>query len=1169
MNKIIQAFKENGEYRGLLSLADEVSSHSGKTPASLSGLCDDARKAFFAAFAGDTAGKREKPLLCILPDEKEISRLETSLDVCGIEYRTYPSRDFIFHNITSSHECEHERLSVLNWILSGGKGALLTTPDALLQYTIPKERLLSGALTIEKGDEGDINQIVSFLVSSGYVRTDMVDGKGRYSVRGGILDIFPPFYEYPLRIEFFDREIERISFFDTLNQRRIEDSDRVEITPAREILIDGDKKAELIKIIELQLKKAKGDYAREQLSIELEDLKNGDELRSADKYISAVYPERVCLMDYFDETDIFVLQEYNSVGERLKGFEYQSKQNLEALAASEEINMKYADYNKWADDLDIFISRAFGVMLSAFSVSMKGMKLSGSFSMAARQTVSLADNFELLKEELENYKRSKFKVLISCENEKSANNLYNLLAENDISAILAEENIPGVPLITHSYGAFAFELPSDRFACLSMYSGLAAYNQSSVKKRERRFKKKKAKERIMSYADIEAGDYVVHDAHGIGRYLGLQTLSVEGFTRDFVKIQYAGSDMLYLPCNQLDSLAKYIGEHSEDGTLKLSKMGGSEWGKTKQRVKAAAKGMARELIQLYAARLRKPGYTFSKDDDMQRSFEGEFPYEETEGQIESINEIKHDMSQRYPMDRLLCGDVGFGKTEVALRAAFKAINDSKQVALLVPTTILALQHYQTICARMRSFPIKVDMLSRFRTKREQAEAIRKLKRGETDIIVGTHRLVSEDVSFKDLGLVIIDEEQRFGVAHKEKLKQISENVDVLTLTATPIPRTMNMAMSGIRDMSLLEEAPQDRQTVQSYVLEYDEVIISGAIKKELRRGGQVFYLHNNIETIDYAASRILQMVPEARIATAHGQMDKEYLSDIWRELLEGKIDVFVCTTIIETGVDIPNANTLIIENADKMGLSQLHQIRGRVGRSSRKAYAYFTFGKGKVLSEVASKRLSAIREYTEFGSGFKVALRDMEIRGAGNLLGSEQHGHMAKVGYDMYMKILEEAILEEKGVKPDKKCECLIDIKSDAYIPEKYIKSAIARIDAYKKIALIQNEEDKRDISDELCDRFGKMPPAVRNLLDISLIRSLGRECSLKSIEHRNGCILFYPEYMRADIWSGIVRECRGRLLLNMSTRPYASLKIKSGENYLEKIIDVLIKYIQLLGEKV
>ncbi|MCI5575466.1 MAG: transcription-repair coupling factor, partial [Clostridiales bacterium] len=666
------------------------------------------------------------------------------------------------------------------------------------------------------------------------------------------------------------------------------------------------------------------------------------------------------------------------------------------------------------------------------------------------------------------------------------------------------------------------------------------------------------------YADLSVGDYVVHESHGIGRYLGITTMEVDGVTRDYVTIQYAGSDRLFMPVEKLDKVSKYIGARADDDTLRLSKFGGAEWGKTKAKTKASLKNIAKELIKLYAERMRRPGFAFPKDDDFQRDFESAFEYEETSAQLDATEDIKEDMEKPRPMDRLLCGDVGYGKTEVALRAAYKAIVAGKQVALLVPTTILALQHYQTATSRMRAFAVNVEMLSRFRTDKQQKKIIADIARGDIDLIIGTHRLLSNDIKFSDLGLLIVDEEQRFGVAQKEKIKQAAGNVDVLSLSATPIPRTLNMAMTGIRDISVLDEAPGDRMPVQTYVLEHDDIIIMDAIKRELRRGGQVFYLHNTVETIDGVAAKIAKEIPEATVVTAHGKMDKERLEAIWADMTAGKIDVLVCTTIIETGVDVPNANTLIVDSAHRMGLSQLHQLRGRVGRSSRRAYAYFTYPRGRALSEIAEKRLEAIREYAEFGAGFRIALRDLEIRGAGSILGAEQHGHLDDVGYDMYVKLLNEAVLEEKGEKPAERTECTVTISQDAYLPASYVPSGAQRMALYKRIAHITSQQDADELYDELLDRYGEPPAATGTLLDIALLRHRAELCGITAVTQSGGDIRIVPSEFDPLIWQELSASMPSRLRAVLGSTTYVTLRLRSGEDAVGIINRLFEKYIEI-----
>ncbi len=1165
MKQITDFLKETREYKQILECIKEQRISPRPLPITVTGLCEDARSAFCRAISEDIREKGDLPLLIIAPDEKTANRLDRYLCL-EAQGAVYAYRDMMFHNVVSSREYEFERLYVLCGILDGSFDYVITTPDALMQYTVPAKKLAESRRFIKSGDECSEEELTRLLCLCGYTQVEMVEGKGQFSRRGCIMDVFTPDSTAPVRIEFFGDEVDTISFFDPMTQRRGDMCDSIGISPCREVLIDDASKEAVCQVINKQLKATKSADKKEVFAQELEVLRSGTEAYFIDKYIAALYPECECLLDYFGKNFPYVMIEENSCVKRIESYEFHLRHQITELLG-QGVDKDVCSYGKYKEDFDVAIQKNPGIIVNNFLSSSIYNRKAGLFTFVSKTTVSYADKFDLLIEDLYSYLRNDYRVIVLCENRSSVEQVVKVLDENHISALRESDPVFGKPLVIAHPSPLCFELTASRFVLLSTARSAEKVRASNLKKAKKK-KHKSAGEAIMSYADMEIGDYVVHENHGIGQYLGLQSLTFDGVRRDFVKIKYDGKDALYLPCDQLDSISKYIGSKAEDGSVRLSKMGGNEWIKAKTKAKKAASDMAKELIQLYAARLRKEGFAFGRDDDLQEQFEEEFPYDETDGQLIATEEIKKDMESSHPMDRLLCGDVGFGKTEVALRAAFKAVNNSKQVAILVPTTILAMQHYQTIMYRMMGFPVKVDVLSRFRTPKQQQETLRRLRRGEIDIIVGTHRMISKDVVFKDLGLVIVDEEQRFGVAQKEKLKQMTENVDVLTLTATPIPRTLNMAMSGIRDMSVLEEAPEDRLPVQTYVLEYDDDIISEAINKELRRGGQVFYLYNRVETINNVAARIAAMAPEANIAVAHGQMDREEISDIWEKMTTGEIDILISTTIIETGIDIPNANTLIIENSDRMGLSQLHQIRGRIGRSTRRAYAYFTYPRGKVLTEISEKRLGAIRDYTEFGSGFKIALRDLEIRGAGNILGSEQHGNIESVGYDLYIKILNRAILEEKGELPKPKAECNVDIKMNAYLPESYITSAAGRIEAYKKIASIENYDDLSDIIDELLDRYGEMPVQCDNLCHISLLRALGSECFMEKIVSQGKSILFYPLNMDAQCWTYLAAKHKGKILLNLSSKPYATFRLQGESRPLDKCCELLSDYLEFQKEK-
>ncbi len=1135
---LYDAVRAEREYVALCDHIRQTRHNKNHYPTLVTGLSEGARDAFYATLARDLRDAYpNRPILWILPEEKAVLRVAHILEEAGLSFRTFPGRDLVFDNITASREYEWERIAALCAIQNNTCDAVITTPDAALSYTIPRVRLAEASFTLDMDTPCPLDALIDRLSDAGYARVELVDGVGEFAVRGGIVDIYPVSADHPVRLELWGDDIDSMGIFDPLTQRKIEAVSSCFIPPAHEILLSAEGKKSLLAQIRAQLKRCTSEEGAAALRGEEEVLTGGREPGFLDKYISFLYPERECLFSYFSDTDAdpkagpaplntpFLAEDTGRIEERLTAAEYHMREAITGLLEARTIQPKYAEYTRYKADYAYVIGRSRAILCDTFTPA-GSQKLAGIFSFRAKQLVSYADSYETLLEDVRHYRSEGYRLVLLSENNLSAKALADSLHDEEIPTIDGQPDmpyaalIPGVPAILTGVECTGFALTDSRFALLSTFGSHSAYARAVRTSAKRKKKKQSAAEKILSYADLTVGDYVVHVHHGVGQYMGIETIrDIEGAGRDYVKIKYAGADALFLPCDQLDMISKYIGAHAEDGLLKLSKMGGTEWKKTTARVRAAAKEMAKELTQLYAARLRRPGFAFGADDEMQRAFESVFPYEETDSQISAIAEVKADMQRPTPMDRLLCGDVGYGKTEVALRAAMKAIESGKQVALLVPTTILAMQHYQTALSRFRGLPVTVEILSRFRTPKQQEEILRRLRRGEIDLIIGTHRLVSRDVVFRDLGLVIIDEEQRFGVAHKEKLKTLSENVDCLTLTATPIPRTLNMAMSGIRDMSVLDEAPGDRVPIQTYVLEYDELILSEALKKELRRGGQVFWLHNRVEDIDLCAARVSSMVPDAVIAVAHGKMEKEEISDIWQQLVTGEVDILISTTIIETGIDVPNANTLVIENADRMGLSQLHQIRGRIGRSARRAYAYFTYPKGKLLSEISTKRLQAIREYTEFGSGFKIAMRDLEIRGAGNILGAEQHGHMDSVGYDLYIKILNEAILEEKGEALPKKTETTVSLSTDAYLPESYVSSAAQRIDLYKKIAAIETEEDMSDILDEMTDRFGTPPKAATSLVRIACLRATASALHITRIDAKERTVLFYPVSFDAARW--------------------------------------------------
>lgn len=1091
---------------------------------------------------------------CVASDEKEAQVLCNDLCTLGIRACVYPLRDMNFREVSGiSRDYEHQRLKVLTKLTLGECDVVIGTIDALLQYTIPKNVLEKATLKIEVGQQISTEKCVDALTLLGYERTDMVEGTGQFSVRGGILDFFVPDNEYPVRVEFWGDEIDSINYFDIESQRRFDKVEKIMLSPSNELLVEN-KHTLAQKIIKKanSLRSEKTAKAKEILYRDAEAIESGVNLTNLDKYISFIYDKPETVFDYFDKDDFIFISEHTRVGERVKGAEFQYKEDMTEFFSQgilckglDKFSMSYKEFIE-------VINQRHTVFLDNFTSGHFDLPLSDIVTFNIKQLPLWNGAVSVLCEDLSDFYKERTTVVILAGTEKSAKNLAMELDEKGFRARYVNDlKVAEQGNIYVMAGAL-----SGGFELLQTDFYLITYGQSMAKPK-RKVKSKKQGQEIYSLAELSKGDYVVHSTHGIGVFSGIHKLDVQGVKKDYIKITYAKGDVLYVPVTQLDLVAKYIGPR-DNNHVKLSRLGGADWQKTKSRVRTAVKDMAKELSKLYTERMQAKGYAFSPDGEWQRDFEAKFMYDETPDQLRCADEIKGDMERLAPMDRLLCGDVGFGKTEVALRAAFKCVCDSKQCAILCPTTILAWQHYQSILSRFDGYPIRIELLSRFRTQKQQKEIVEKLKCGEIDIVVGTHRLVQKDVVFHDLGLAIIDEEQRFGVAHKERFKEVCKNVDVLTLSATPIPRTLNMAMSGIRDMSVLEEAPTNRQPVQTYVLEYDPAVIHEAIRRELRRGGQVFYLHNNVESISAKAVALSEAIPEAKIAVGHGKMSENELSDIWAKMINQEINVLVCTTIIETGVDLPNANTLIIENAENMGLSQLHQLRGRVGRSPRRAYAYFTFNPHKVLSDISQKRLNAIREFTEFGSGFKIAMRDLELRGAGNILSGQQHGHMEDVGYDMYLKLLDEAVKEEKGEKNTSNInECTVDIQMDAHIPESYIESLSLRLDAYKRIADIKSSQDYDDVVDELCDRYGDMPEGVIGLCDIALIRNRANHYGIKEIKQNENAVLLYFDNLNNPEIFDLIGKAKGKAILTPSEKPYITLSFGKKDKALNALIEL------------
>ena len=1165
MERIAQLITDLTEYDTIL---DSV--RNRKTPVEVTGLSPIHKANLAAALAGQL--HRQAVVIC--PDELACDRMARDLEAFSDRaVAILPTREFIFHNMeSSSREYEHKRISVL-CDLAAGKKTVVTTIPALLMAAMPPEQLKQATFTIDFNGEYDTDELVKQLVLAGYRRCMQVEGEGQFSLRGGILDIFVPGEGNPVRIEFFGTEVDTMSYFDIGSQRRTRSLEKLVCLPNMEVLptlapdgVDG-LIARIEKMIASRSKKHP-DLDR-NLRRDMERLRNDGIFPAADKYLPYIYPELSCAADYIPEDAMVFVDDFRGAREAARVFDLRMKEDIEALLERGQLYGKQAVYHKTLPEAMETLAQHPMVYLETFLSSVPECPPKAIADIMAKQLPPYSGNVAAAASDIRAYQDMDYRVIVLCSGEMRRTTMKEMLEEQGVSARVTDRlPAPGRVSILDGSLSAGMEYPALKTAVLTEGQMLAARKKSKEKK------KKSNRDHVRSYADLTPGDLVVHEHHGIGRFVGMERMRVEGTYQDFVKIAFAGTDFLYVPATNLDLISKYIGAGSdaaETGRVKLNKLGGTEWQKTRYKAKTAVKELASQLIALYAERERKKGFAFPKDDSWQHEFEAAFEYEETEDQLRCVEEIKKDMESDRPMDRLLCGDVGFGKTEVALRAVMKCVLGGKQAAILVPTTVLARQHYLTCLSRFSGWPVKIEMLSRFKTAKEQKIILEKVKQGQIDLLIGTHKLFNKNMKFKDLGLLVVDEEQRFGVSHKEKLKEMSRQVDVLTLSATPIPRTLNMALSGIRDMSVLEEPPQDRHPVQTYVMEYDTGVVAEAMRREFYRGGQTYYLHNQVESIDTCAAKIKKMLPDAEVAVAHGKMSQRELSRIMTRMSDGDIDILVCTTIIETGIDIPNVNTLIIENADKMGLSQLHQLRGRVGRSARHAFAYFTFQRGKTLSDISQKRLSAVREFAEFGSGFKIAMRDLEIRGAGNVLGAEQSGHLMNVGYDLYLKLLEEAVLEEKGEKPRSSTDCTIELLVNANLPEKYVEDSGQRVDLYRRIAAIHTETDRTDLLDELIDRFGEPPASAVALCDIALLRANAAAQGVTEIKQKDGRILMTWSKEDTDLRRMAAlcgsKQFKGRLLLNAGEQPYLSLRMKPKERPMQLARELVQIYAQT-GEK-
>ena len=1136
MNDIIKVLPN---YKKFNSYIEDVK--NGTTPIMLSGLTDSGKVHFSYASMFYT----EKPICIITYNELQAKKLIKDLKYFTEDINFFPKREIVAYDyLAESRDTSYARINTLNNIYEKKAKVIVTTIEAVMQKIISKEELYKNILELKIGDTVKLDEIKEKLILLGYERSEMVDTKLQFSIRGGIVDIALS-EKQGARIELWGDEIDSIRHFDIMSQRSNDRIEKIKIYPGHEFLL------------ERELDNIADDIQKEYPNAEedIESIREGNYLSKIDRYFNDFYKNQVSFLDYLDDNYIIFLDEISKIKARnenvLKDTENVIKSIIEKGKKEPDSLKILCNYLEFLEIIKskqtIYLEKQDIGYVDKQSMHAKR----NGYSFSYREVNFFRSSMDLLFKEIQEAAGNKT-VIILCGGKENVNKVRNLLEDNvPVSLKYIDSLAKNSITITEGYLSSGFECYDFNLLVISVSEIFA-----TPQKRKRLTAEFKQAETVI-FSELKPGDYIVHKTNGIGEFLGVSTIKTGNVTKDYIKLKYKDNDILYIPTNSLDSIRKYIG--TGDRVPKINKLGGKEWAQTKAKVKQNLREVAQELIELYAKREHARGYMFSKDTEWQREFEDSFEYVETDDQLRSIEEVKKDMEAEKPMDRLLCGDVGYGKTEVAIRAAFKACMDQKQVAYLVPTTILANQQYEAFKERMEKYPVRIEVLNRFVSKSKQEEIVRKIKLGEVDIVIGTHRILSKDVTFKDLGLLIIDEEHRFGVKDKEKIKQMRTNVDVLTMTATPIPRTLHMSIVGIRDMSCLYEPPQNRRPVQTYVLEYDEEVIKEAITKELERNGQVFYLFNNVEGIERKAKQIEELVPEAKVAFAHGKMSGKEIEEIMMDFVNKEVNVLVCTTILESGIDIPNANTIIVENADRLGLAQLYQIRGRVGRADKQAYAYITYKKDKIINEAADKRLKAIKEFTELGSGFKIAMRDLEIRGAGSLLGEMQHGHMDQVGYDTYCKLLDEVIKETKGIKVEEEPDVSIDLNVSSYIPDSYIENYTQKIEVYQKIALCRTEEDIKNVTEDIVDRYGKMPKEMYSLIEITKIKEMCKNIGIVKLTQKDNKVVFYfnPESFTMNI-PDLLAEYNNRIKFSTGVNPYITFTLKDANNVIAEIIEFL-----------